>query len=107
MVYPTHPYTTRQTYKNLRFLSDPSTIKINGVTIGISSTDILSHISEAELVKYVLNTSRCIAYSLFLVVQPINGSVILIYLILFYTGIWATKSDERSTTCSIKLHSIH
>lgn len=51
MVYPTHPYTTRQTYKNLSFLPDPCTIEINGVTIGISATDILSHICEVELVQ--------------------------------------------------------
>lgn len=53
MVYPTHPYSIRQSYKNLTFLPDPCTVTINGVTIGISSTDILTHILEAELAVLV------------------------------------------------------
>lgn len=48
-VYPTHPYNIRQTYRNLTFLPDPCTVKINGVTISITATDILSDILESEL----------------------------------------------------------
>lgn len=54
-IYPTHPYCLRSHYKNLRFLPDPCTVKINGVTVGISSTDIFSHILDAELSALVSN----------------------------------------------------
>lgn len=54
-IYPTHPYSLRSNYKNLRFLPDPCTVQINGVTVGISSTDIFSHILDAELSEFVSN----------------------------------------------------
>lgn len=48
-VYPTYAYSSRQTNRNLHLLPDPCKITINGVTIGLSSTDILSQIQENEL----------------------------------------------------------
>lgn len=48
-VYPTHPYTTRQSYRNLTLLPDPCIMNINGVVVGISTTDVLTHLLEAEL----------------------------------------------------------
>lgn len=50
-VYPTAPYpqSPSNSYKNVTFLPDPCTIKLNGVTIGMTATDIYSHISDAEV----------------------------------------------------------
>lgn len=53
MVYPTHPNSVPRAFPNLTFLPDPSVISINGVTIGLTSTDVLSHLIEAELSQYV------------------------------------------------------
>lgn len=50
LVYPTYPYTFKRTYPNLLLLPDPCTISINGMTIGITSTDIVTHLAEAEFV---------------------------------------------------------
>lgn len=51
-VYPTAPYAMSPAgpqYKNVTFLPDPCIIKLNGVTIGMTATDIYSHISDAEI----------------------------------------------------------
>lgn len=48
-VYPTYAYTSRQAYNNLHLLPDPCKITINGVSIGLSSTDILSHLQDYEV----------------------------------------------------------
>lgn len=48
-VYPTAPYAQNVPYKNLTFLPDPCIVKINGVTIGMTATDIYSHILDAEI----------------------------------------------------------
>lgn len=52
-VYPTAPYELNAQsgiqYKNVTFLPDPCIIKLNGVTIGMTATDIYSHILDAEI----------------------------------------------------------
>ncbi|KAH8407200.1 hypothetical protein KR222_010321 [Zaprionus bogoriensis] len=47
-VYPTPPYTLRKTYPNLHLLSDPSLVDLDGVTLGVSSTDVLDHLLSHE-----------------------------------------------------------
>lgn len=49
MAYPTHPNKLVRTYNNLTMLPDPCTININGLTVGITSTDVIGHISDAEI----------------------------------------------------------
>lgn len=51
-VYPTHPMQIRASYPNLRFVSDPSVISVNGVTIGVTATDVVAHLGEVEMTKY-------------------------------------------------------
>ncbi|XP_031640662.1 DNA polymerase alpha subunit B [Contarinia nasturtii] len=48
-IYPTAPYAHSSPYKNVTFLPDPCIIKLNGVTIGMTATDIYSHITDAEI----------------------------------------------------------
>ncbi|XP_037026973.1 DNA polymerase alpha subunit B [Bradysia coprophila] len=63
MVYPTHPNKLIRTYNNLSMLPDPCTISINGFTIGIISTDVIGHISDAELAVGVADKiKRCVNY---------------------------------------------
>lgn len=52
-VYPTYAYNIQKTYPNLHLLPDPCKLRINNVTIGLSSTDIMGHIQEFELAEYV------------------------------------------------------
>lgn len=47
-VYPTHPYMTSKSHPNLHLLPDPCIIDVNGVNIGLTSTDICQHITDAE-----------------------------------------------------------
>lgn len=46
-VYPTRPYNIRQ-LTNVKFVADPSIVDINGVKIGLTSTDILKQIDDSE-----------------------------------------------------------
>ncbi|KAL9897781.1 DNA polymerase alpha subunit B isoform 2-T2 [Glossina fuscipes fuscipes] len=48
-VYPTMPMTLGRTYSNVHMLPDPSLVDLNGLTIGLTSTDILDHILTQEL----------------------------------------------------------
>lgn len=48
-IFPTHPYRAKTFYRNITFLPDPSIVKINGVAVAITSTDIFSHLLEAEV----------------------------------------------------------
>lgn len=50
-VYPTHPMQIRVSYPNLRFVSDPSVICINSVTIGVTATDVVAHLGEVEMTQ--------------------------------------------------------
>ncbi|KAL7744353.1 hypothetical protein ACLKA6_001744 [Drosophila palustris] len=47
-VYPTPPYTLRKTYPNLHLLADPSLVDLDGITLGVSSTDVLDHLLSHE-----------------------------------------------------------
>ncbi|KAH8358634.1 hypothetical protein KR093_001502 [Drosophila rubida] len=47
-VYPTPAYTLRRTYPNLQLLPDPSLIDLDGITLGVSSTDVLDHLLSHE-----------------------------------------------------------
>ncbi|XP_059053167.1 DNA polymerase alpha subunit B isoform X2 [Achroia grisella] len=48
-IYPTPPYSTRRKYQNIHFLPDPCTININGVVVGLTSTDVLMSINNEEI----------------------------------------------------------
>uniref|UniRef100_A0A1B0FHG0 DNA polymerase alpha subunit B n=1 Tax=Glossina morsitans morsitans TaxID=37546 RepID=A0A1B0FHG0_GLOMM len=48
-VYPTMPMTLSRAYSNVHMLPDPSLVDLNGLTIGLTSTDILNHILTQEL----------------------------------------------------------
>ncbi|XP_026760615.2 DNA polymerase alpha subunit B isoform X2 [Galleria mellonella] len=48
-IYPTPPYSTRRKYHNIHFLPDPCTLNINGVVVGLTSTDVLMNISQEEI----------------------------------------------------------
>lgn len=49
--YPTHPLAVMGNYPNLKFLPDPCQFSIDGITFGFTAMDILSHLSETELVQ--------------------------------------------------------
>lgn len=51
VVYPTHPYTSKNSSKNVTFLPDPCIVKVNGVTIALTGTDVYSHILDSELAE--------------------------------------------------------
>lgn len=50
-VYPTHPLRLARSWPNLRMVSDPSVLSINGVTFAMTATDVLQHLLEAELAQ--------------------------------------------------------
>lgn len=47
--YPTPPYNSRRKHANIHFVPDPTTLNINGIIIGVTSTDVLMHISQEEI----------------------------------------------------------
>lgn len=49
VVYPTHPYSIKRNFPNLKFLPDPCIININGLSIGVTATDTLKHLLDEEL----------------------------------------------------------
>lgn len=48
-VYPTMPINLKKTFPNVHMLPDPSIVDLNGLTIGVTSTDIVDHILYNEL----------------------------------------------------------
>ncbi|CAG0924555.1 unnamed protein product, partial [Notodromas monacha] len=49
-VYPTPPYTTSlKVPENVKFFSDPCLLRINGLVVGCTATDILFHLGKEEL----------------------------------------------------------
>ncbi|CAH2094507.1 unnamed protein product [Euphydryas editha] len=48
-IYPAPPYSSRRKHTNIYFLPDPCTLNINGIIVGVTSTDILMHISQEEI----------------------------------------------------------
>lgn len=48
-IYPTPGYKLSRNYPNLHLVSDPCTINVNGVSIGLTSTDIFQHFLDAEM----------------------------------------------------------
>ncbi len=46
-VYPQYPFASKNT-ESLKFVSNPCTLIINGVSIGLTSVDILKHIGAEE-----------------------------------------------------------
>ncbi|GBP79989.1 DNA polymerase alpha subunit B [Eumeta japonica] len=48
-IYPTPAYNSRRKHPNIHFIPDPCTLNFNGLLIGITSTDILMHISQEEI----------------------------------------------------------
>ncbi|XP_016987416.2 DNA polymerase alpha subunit B [Drosophila rhopaloa] len=47
-VYPTPPPTLRKTYPNLHMLPDPSLVDLDGITLGVTSTDVVDHLLSYE-----------------------------------------------------------
>ncbi|EDV91004.1 DNA polymerase alpha subunit B [Drosophila grimshawi] len=47
-VYPTPSLPLRKTYPNLHMLPDPSLVDLDGLTLGVSSTDVLDHLLSYE-----------------------------------------------------------
>ncbi|XP_017006219.2 DNA polymerase alpha subunit B [Drosophila takahashii] len=47
-VYPTPPPTLRRTYPNLHMLPDPSMVDLDGLTLGVTSTDVVDHLLSHE-----------------------------------------------------------
>ncbi|EDW82949.1 uncharacterized protein Dwil_GK22573 [Drosophila willistoni] len=47
-VYPTPPPVMRRIYPNLHLLPDPSIVDLDGITVGVTSTDIVSHLLSHE-----------------------------------------------------------
>ncbi|CAK1583502.1 unnamed protein product [Parnassius mnemosyne] len=48
-IYPTPPYSSRRKHPNIHFVPDPCTLNISGIVLGITSTDVLMHISQEEI----------------------------------------------------------
>ncbi|KAM3962543.1 DNA polymerase alpha subunit B isoform 2-T2 [Aphomia sociella] len=48
-IFPTPPYSTRRKHPNIHFIPDPCTLNINGVLVGLTSTDVLMNISQEEI----------------------------------------------------------
>ncbi|CAG4931941.1 unnamed protein product [Parnassius apollo] len=48
-IYPTPPYSSRRKHPNIHFVPDPCTLNISGIVVGITSTDVLMHISQEEI----------------------------------------------------------
>lgn len=52
IVYPTLPNQLKQrNFPNLTLLPDPSIITINGFMVGLTSTDVIGHLTEVELAQ--------------------------------------------------------
>lgn len=47
-VYPTPSPMVRKTYPNLHMLPDPSLVDLDGITLGVSSTDVIDHLLSQE-----------------------------------------------------------
>lgn len=52
-IYPSPPFTLRRTYSNLMLASDPCILDIEGIKMGLTSSDILMHLSREEISLYV------------------------------------------------------
>jgi DNA polymerase alpha subunit B len=53
-VYPTPPYVIPgigRKFTNLKMVSDPCLISINGLVIGVTATDILMHLGRCEVAR--------------------------------------------------------
>ena len=57
IVYPQPPFKEEPT-KRITMMSDPSTIMINDVSIGMTSTDILFHLGAEEVSSFTVKTDR-------------------------------------------------
>ncbi|KAH8278810.1 hypothetical protein KR018_009854 [Drosophila ironensis] len=47
-VYPTPPPTLRRSYPNLHMVADPSVVDLDGITVGVTSTDVIDHLLSHE-----------------------------------------------------------
>jgi DNA polymerase alpha subunit B len=48
-VYPVPPYVLRKQYSRLTLAPDPCVVDIQGLKIGITSTDVLLHLGKEEI----------------------------------------------------------
>lgn len=92
-VYPTHPYEIQSNYNNLHLVPDPCVIDINGVHIGLTSTDVIGHIADQEYSLYVVTFYYDYSFinSIFLI------SVTLVMI----------KLNVHLILCSTRKHFIH
>jgi len=67
-VYPTPCFEVKSTDK-VTFLPDPATFSVNGIVIGVTSTDILMHLSKTELSHLTISGDRMTALSRHLLAQ--------------------------------------
>ncbi|XP_077285664.1 DNA polymerase alpha subunit B [Arctopsyche grandis] len=48
-IYPTPPFHIKKSYPNLMLVPDPCVLNVSGVNIGVTSTDIMMHLSKEEI----------------------------------------------------------
>ncbi|XP_026315166.1 DNA polymerase alpha subunit B [Hyposmocoma kahamanoa] len=48
-IYPTPEYAMRRKPANIHFVPDPCTLNLSGFVVGVTSTDVLMHISQEEI----------------------------------------------------------
>ncbi|KDR20724.1 DNA polymerase alpha subunit B isoform X2 [Zootermopsis nevadensis] len=57
-VYPVPPYVLRKQYAKLTLAPDPCVVDIHGLTIGVTSTDVLLHLGKEEISQLRLGSDR-------------------------------------------------
>lgn len=56
--YPQPPFESENRSKFMHFVSNPSLLNINGILFGITSTDVIFHISNSEVHSSTVHTNR-------------------------------------------------
>lgn len=94
-VYPTPPYVLRKSYPHLHLLPDPALLDVNGIVFGITSTDVLKHITREEVVKYVikglfevhLKSCFLINFNFLLLVLTVHLKLLIVLVVVFLTSL--------------------
>ena len=55
-IYPTPPFEEAQRCKRIRMMTDPCIVNVEGISFGITSTDILFHLG--KVISLTLNLSH-------------------------------------------------
>lgn len=63
-VYPTHPYRVKNNNPNIRLLPDPCIVEMDELSVGLTSTDIISHFAshEVSINDTIDKTKRAVNY---------------------------------------------